>query len=141
MWVSRRAWDAMEDLRRAERYHLHEEIDWLRQQLADALISADEAQERAMEAVAAAQDHARRMERVDRRLPEAPAQRASVKDEPMPEKVQRLLETFPADGSARGTLVSSIDKARREGLSWDTIHERVLAEMPPEIAQRLEASP
>lgn len=117
MWLSRAAFEALESAHQVERDHLQGEIAWLRAQLADATA------------------HNRRMDRVDRHLPEREP-RERVPDEPMPAKLQRVVALF-GDTSARAMLESSITKARQAHESWDEIYERTVAELPPGMTARL----
>lgn len=125
MWVSRAAFEALETAHHRETQALREEVAWLRDQLVDTLTSLDEAHE-----------HLRRMDRVERNLPEQP-RAPKPPDEPMPEKVQRVVMLF-AEGSPRHALVSSIDKARQNGQTWDQVYDAMLGELPEGYAERLE---
>lgn len=140
MWINRRAFDAL--LAAHER-----EVAGLREARAVIVASAQREVQGLREEVAAlrhmllaAQDHNRRMARVDRSLTELePRRKEPTPDEHMPASVQRLVALYDTS-QAREIIAQGISAARGKGDSWPDIEARMKAELPEALIRKLEAA-
>jgi hypothetical protein len=121
MWISRVAFEGLLAAHQREVNGLRAEAAYLRQELREATA------------------HNRRLERVDRALPELEPRRRpnDVPDERPPAPVQRLIALYDSDHS-RSAIMSSIRVARGLGDSWPTIEQKLKGDLPPYILRRLE---
>lgn len=75
-------------------------------------------------------EHKVRMERVEAGLRETmPPQKPPV--EPMPDEVSQIVGLYES-GPVRDALMREIGTARKQGVSWDLIENRMRASLPPE---------
>jgi hypothetical protein len=83
------------------------------------------------EQLEAAYAHRRRMERVDRKLPERePA--PPTPPEAVPEHIEQLIGLYDSSPT-REMLRGEVKQARRHGQSWAAIERELIGALPPEL--------